>query len=469
MGEVWEAHSLNKQNLTELTMHQFEAYKNELIRASSEAPLPDSPPTSSVANSSLEATIVSRKSATKREAPTATMVTPTSLTKRQKQQSPDAPTSLAHRVAMGGNNVPSPVRSSTSSATTSAMNGKPAANLNLPEYGKRTKVGHVVASYRADNKSQRDYTNEAKTGCRRCVLTTTSDGHSNEDDFGVDVTRHNVTKPYRHMFATMEDRANGLEQHLVRMKDAIVEDIEAETTNKKKNNGEDLAPSFEEVNVPRQDPSTCIGRICNEAHTGRLNATSIVLEGSSSSCGGARVNVDLSHVQAQQQHQGYSLFPGQIVAVEGMNGTGRKITATKLREGAPLPPASTSSSVLRKFYYPDGEQGKQTAPLKVISACGPFTTANSMDYQPFIDFINVVIEQKPDVVILMGPFVDVRQESVKLGQMMMEDGGLEQVVDYETIFSQYISGVIEECFETGNLQTQFVLVPALEDATAKYV
>ena len=85
-----------------------------------------------------------------------------------------------------------------------------------------------------------------------------------------------------------------------------------------------------------------------------------------------------------------------------------------------------------------------------------------MDYQPFIDFINVVIEQKPDVVILMGPFVDVRQESVKLGQMMMEDGGLEQVVDYETIFSQYISGVIEECFETGNLQTQFVLgVPAL--------
>uniref|UniRef100_A0A7S4ERB9 DNA polymerase alpha subunit B n=1 Tax=Pseudo-nitzschia australis TaxID=44445 RepID=A0A7S4ERB9_9STRA len=470
MGEVWEAHSLNKQNLTELTMHQFEAYKNELIKASSKAPLSDSPPTSSDANSSLGATIVSRKSAIKREAPTATMVTPTSLTKRQKQQSPDVPTSLAHRVAMDGNNVPSPVRSSTSSATTSAMNGKPAANLNLPKYGERTRVGHVVASYRADNESQRDNTNEAKAGRCRCILTTSSDGYSNEDDFGVDVTRHNVTKPYRHMFTTMEDRANALERHLVRMKDAIVGDIETETTNKKNNNGEGLAASFEEVNVPRQDPSTCIGRICNEAHTGRLNATSIVLEGSSSTCGGARVNVDLSHLQAQQQqHQGYSIFPGQIVAVEGMNATGRKITATKLREGAPLLPASTSSSVIRKYYYPDDEQGKQTGPLKVISACGPFTTSNSMEYQPFIDFMHVVMEQKPDVVILMGPFVDVRQESVKLGRMMNEGGGLGPVVDYETIFSQYISGVIEECFESANLQTQFVLVPALEDATAKYV
>ncbi|VEU38338.1 unnamed protein product [Pseudo-nitzschia multistriata] len=327
MGEVWEAHSLNKENLTELTMHQFESYKNELIKASSLAPIiPDVPPSS---GSPMGATMASRKSAIKRESPAAaTMVTPTSSTKRQKQQSPDdLVTSSVDRVAIDGNAVPSPVRSGTGVATVSSTTKKP---INLPKYEERTKVGHVVASYPAGStRSERD----SDAARCPCVLTTSSEGDAKEDDFGADVTRFNIAKPYRYMFTTMEDRADALQRHLVRMKDAIVEDINTETAKKMSTKQDDVAASFEEVNVPRQDPSTCIGRICNEAHIGRLNSTSVVLEGSASSCGGARVNVDLSQMQSeQQQQQGYSLFPGQIVAIEGMNGTGRKITATKVRE-----------------------------------------------------------------------------------------------------------------------------------------
>jgi len=196
--------------------------------------------------------------------------------------------------------------------------------------------------------------------------------------------------------------------------------------------------------------------------------------------------------KGQQQQQGYSLFPGQIVAVEGMNGTGRKITATKLREGALLPPASSSSRAIRKYYY-DGDDvtnmntnAAQTAPLKVISACGPFTTAKSMDYAPFVDLMHVVLEEKPDVVILTGPFVDLRQEAVQSGRVTVDDVDNEEqeqeiVVDYETVFAQRIAGLIEEVLmeqvddeKSGgdistSLQTEFVLVPALEDATAKWV
>lgn len=478
MAEVWEAHSLNKQNLTELTIHQFEAYKNELVKASSTAPTPDMLPSSETASSSKPrgAAIVSRK----REAPPATMVTPTSSAKRPKAPLPDAATSSVDRLAMEGTTVPSPVRSSSSAkGIASSVKITP---VNLPKYEERTRVGHVVVSYPAGYDGANHNKAASKAG-QKCIVTT-NDGDANEAENGGNdnVTRYNVSKSYRHMFTTLEDRAIALEKHLVRTKHAIVEDIENEAKNRKKeSNDDDAAPSFEEVNVPRQHPSTFVGRICNEAHNGKINSTSVVLEGSSSSCGGARVNVDLSHLEKRDQQlqpNGYSLFPGQIVAIEGINGTGRKITATKIREGASLPPATSSARAIRNHYRSDdGERSEQpTAPLKVISACGPFTTAKSMDYQPFIDLMHVVLEQTPDVVILMGPFVDTRQEAVQSGRVTFDDDEGEvrdMVVDYETVFSQRISALIEEVFEAFDeekkLKTEFVLVPALEDATAKFV
>lgn len=457
MAEVWEAHSLNKQNLTELTMHQFEAYRNELIKASNMVPTPDVPQSLGASKNQRGAAMVSRK----RETPAATMVTPTSSSKRQKQPSPDIPTSSVDQLAKG-TSVPSPVRSA--SGATSVVKKPP---VNLPKYEERTKVGHVVVSYPVGHISQDD-ANASGSKQRRCVVTTKED--SSDDD----VTRYNIKEPYRHMFTTLEDRASALERHLVRTRTAIVEDIEKERRNKIQNNaGDDVEAVFEEVNVPRQHPSTCVGRICNEAHNGKINSTSVVLEGSSSSCGGARVNVDLSHMQKKEQQQnGYSLFPGQIVAIEGINGTGRKIMATKIKEGVSVPPASSSVKSIQKHYGVDSDKQEQViAPLKVMSACGPFTTAKSMDYAPFVDLMNVVLEENPDVVILAGPFVDVRQEAVQSGRVTCDEEGEEQdvVVDYETLFSQRIAAVIEEVFEDKSMVTEFVLVPALEDAVAKFV
>ena len=464
---MWEAHSLNKQNLTELTIHQFEAYKNELIKASTTAITPGNEVSSNVRG----AIVVSRGILTKREAPLATLVTPTSLSKRQKQSTPDFVTSSVDQLAMEGNNVPSPRRRSKSNTVFSAMKSTP---INLPKYEERTNVGHVVASYPVDYSSDSN-SNHLETEYPRCVLTTKFLGDDNENGVNGDVARYNITAPYRHMFTTLEDRSNALERHLVRTKRAILLDIKNELRNKNtQKQVNDVMESFDEVNTPRQHSSTCIGRICNEAHNGKMNKTSVVLEGSSASCGGARINVDLSRMQMKEQQQdGYSLFPGQIVAIEGMNGTGRKISATKIREGVSPQPPSSSAHTMRRYYGED-EQERRIQPLKVISACGPFTTAKNMDYAPFVDLMHVVLEESPNVVILMGPFVDVRQDAVKSGRVTLDDDGedLETVVDYETFFSQRISSVIEEVFENfeeKKLKTEFVLVPALEDAVAKFV
>uniref|UniRef100_A0A8B9MHJ7 Uncharacterized protein n=1 Tax=Accipiter nisus TaxID=211598 RepID=A0A8B9MHJ7_9AVES len=59
---------------------------------------------------------------------------------------------------------------------------------------------------------------------------------------------------------------------------------------------------------------------------GKLNAKSVVLEGDQEHSSGRQVPLDLSELKE------YSLFPGQIVALEGTNSTGRKMVASKLYE-----------------------------------------------------------------------------------------------------------------------------------------
>jgi len=252
----------------------------------------------------------------------------------------------------------------------------------------------------------------------------------------------NVKSKYRFMFTTLQERAKALDDRLTNMGAEMITAF----------NMGDVTP----VGVPNADKIKTIGRVCNDAHEGRVNKTSLLLEGNRHEAGGQRVELTVDALQS------YSLFPGQIVGVEGMCPAGRKIVADSVCEGVQKPPMTHTASELLKFQYDDAKG----QPLSVITAAGPFTTSANLDFHPLVDLLAIVRAKQPDVVILSGPFVDVNHPSVKNGMVQLEtEDGDRVTVPFGNIFSEKFVPELERCFEEQpDLKTQFVLVPSLDDA-----
>ena len=130
------------------------------------------------------------------------------------------------------------------------------------------------------------------------------------------------------MHTTLEQRANALEAAINTHGDALIEAHKLL----------DISP----IGIPAQGRVTAIGRVCCDSE-GKLNDKSVLLEGSRATSDGARTRLDLSGPSS------YTVFPGQVVAVEGMDATGRKMMAKKVFSGAPLPMPSTDISRMNDF------------------------------------------------------------------------------------------------------------------------
>lgn len=205
-----------------------------------------------------------------------------------------------------------------------------------------------------------------------------------------------------------------------------------------------------------------------QAHEGRLNRASLRLEGSRQHSAGSRIHLDLQALSdsgsQSEDKRDYSLFPGQIVAVEGINSSGRTILASRLIEGVPPPSEKHQARELLDYHH--GSERQDGKPLSIVTLCGPFTTRDNLNYDPLQDIVYSISRDKPDVVIMCGPFVDARQPLVKGGEPTISDeNGNERKVTYEELFSHNVSQLLEEMYQNDpTMKTQFVLVPSVEDA-----
>nr|XP_004656717.1 DNA polymerase alpha subunit B isoform X1 [Jaculus jaculus] len=190
--------------------------------------------------------------------------------------------------------------------------------------------------------------------------------------------------------------------------------------------------SFTPLLVPAQEPVILLGQIGCDSN-GKLNSKSVILEGDREHSSGAQIPVDLSELKE------YSLFPGQVVIMEGLNTTGRKLIATKVYEGVPLP------------FHQSTEEEEDFEQTMILVACGPYTTSDSITYDPLLDLITIINHDRPDVCILFGPFLDAKHEQVENCRLTSP---------FEDVFKQCLRTIIEGTRSSGS---HLVFVPSLRD------
>lgn len=231
---------------------------------------------------------------------------------------------------------------------------------------------------------------------------------------------------YKYMFQRLRDTRNVLTERIEELGEELRSHFNIE--------------EFSPVSLPAQDNVTVLGQVCCDSN-GKLNAQSVLLEAGPEQ-GGQQVPVDLSELKE------YSLFPGQVVVMEGMNTSGRKLVASKLYEGIPLP--FYSSQVKREVDEVPGQ-------VSLLVACGPYTPSNSLTFDPLVDLLNVIARDRPDVCILLGPFVDAKHDQIEKAQV---------TETFEAIFSRCMESIVEG---TKSVGCRLVFVPSQRDIHHHFV
>lgn len=264
----------------------------------------------------------------------------------------------------------------------------------------------------------------------------------------------NTTERYRYMFTPLNERSIALDKYML--------NLQRDMTAAKGMSDDDLQP----VGCPAPEVVWVSGRICCDAAEGKINGSSLVLEGSRNLSNGRRVHLDIRNLQS------YALFPGQIVLAEGVMNSVQRMSVQSIVTGIPKPLPMSSPSKLFEYHHSPMYQGGR--PVSVMCAAGPFTPADSLNYDPFLDIFRLVLANKPDVLVLTGPFVDMSQSHLANGETRAtDDASHEHIASYEMMFIEKIlrDGLGQYFNYEGisELPTQIILVPSLLDGHHDYV
>jgi DNA polymerase alpha subunit B len=211
-----------------------------------------------------------------------------------------------------------------------------------------------------------------------------------------------------------------------------------------------------------------VGRIVSDALEGKINASSLMLETSRRTGAGLRVPLRVESIS-------YEFFPGQIVAIRGINASGEYFSVNEVLE-MPLLPASASlpsaidawNERLGVFEGQDAESPLHA--LNVLVAAGPFTADDNLAFEPLHALCEKAMATYADTLILIGPLLDIEHPLLASGDFDLPDD-LSVEPDKATladVFRILVGAPLRQLAREIPSIT-IILVPSARDAVNKHV
>ena len=162
-----------------------------------------------------------------------------------------------------------------------------------------------------------------------------------------------------------------------------------------------------------------VGRIASDTSEGKLNAASMVLETSRRTGAGLRVPLKVESVS-------HAFFPGQIVAVKGINASGEYFSVNEVLDVPLLGPAASLPSTLQTIndrlgLSEESDVENPSKALNVLIASGPYTSDENVAFEPLHALCQKAEETVADILILIGPIFDVEHPLIASGDFDLPD------------------------------------------------
>lgn len=245
---------------------------------------------------------------------------------------------------------------------------------------------------------------------------------------------------YTWMDEALEDRATERDRRLVELEVQL-----AEAMKRRHLELEDVVVGV--IGVPAQAEAILCGRVVCEGLEGKLNERSILIEGSRETAKGARMQLNVTACPS------IAAFPGQLVAVLGRSGTaGTTFHARDFIAGLPAPPPAT-------LVAPGCNEL-----LHMLVAAGPYCLRDGLDYCPLEKALEYAAKANPQVLVLLGPFVDANNKLICDGDAQLE--GEAEPCSFEEVYTKCVLRTLRRgiaALRRSSPSTQVLLVPSLEE------
>jgi DNA polymerase alpha subunit B len=209
-----------------------------------------------------------------------------------------------------------------------------------------------------------------------------------------------------------------------------------------------------------------VGRIACDQPDGKLNAASVVLETSRRMGAGMRVPLKF------ETGVGYDLFPGKIVALRGTNVSGEYFSVTEILPLPLLPPAASTPTELDIHNERLTDSTGEARPLSYMIAGGPYTPETDLSFSALHSLLSTATTQRPDVLILTGPFLDLEHPLLASGDLeahLPPDIKLNpDTATLTDVFRALIATPLQRLAQSHSTIT-IILVPSLRDSISKHV